>query len=181
MAAAGKRLARSLRTRQADCGVSAWDASGIFYEILQGERDLPGASPRTLMLLYAADLAFRLRWQIGPALESGATVVAAPYVDSAIAFGRAAGLPKVWLQELFRFAPKPDESYRVAEDRIPFNKRGKPADSFLEFCFAQLRKASGAWVTEDVLNTFLDQLKTLESRGRCQLVPKLARAAAKGG
>ena len=28
-------------------------------------------SSRTLLLLYAADLAFRLRWEIGPALDEG--------------------------------------------------------------------------------------------------------------
>ena len=50
-------------------------------------------SARTLLLLYAADLAFRLRWEIRPALAAGRTVVAAPYVDTAVAFGRAAGVP----------------------------------------------------------------------------------------
>lgn len=176
MAAAAKSLARSLRTTQAPCGVSNWDASGIFYDILQGDRALPGASPRTLMLLYAADLAFRLRWQIRPALEEGATVVAAPYVDSAIAFGRAAGLPKVWMQELLRFAPPADLSYRASEDKIPFNKRGKPTESFLEFCFVQLRKGSSAWVTEEIRQTFLNQLKSQESRGRCRPLPRGKRA-----
>jgi len=62
---------------------------------------------RTLLLLYAADLAFRLRWQIRPALAEGRTVVAAPYVDTALAFGRAAGLKPSWLMNLFRFAPRP--------------------------------------------------------------------------
>jgi hypothetical protein len=57
--------------------------------------------------LYAADLAFRLRWQIRPALAEGRTVVAAPYVQTAIAFGRAAGLRAEWLTALFRFAPRP--------------------------------------------------------------------------
>ena len=177
MAAAAKRLARTMRTPGTDCGVSAWDASGIFYDLLQGDRSLPGASPRTLLLLYAADLAFRLRWQIRPTIEAGATVVAAPYVESAIAFGRATGLPKVWIRELLRFAPAPDVCYRVAEDRIPFNKRGKPTESFLEFCFLQLRKGSGAWVTEEVRKTFFAQLKTLEARGRCQLVTRAAPTA----
>ena len=62
-------------------------------------------SARTLLLLYAADLAFRLRWEIRPALAEGRTVVAAPYVDTAMAFGRAAGVPVGWLTNLFRFAP----------------------------------------------------------------------------
>jgi hypothetical protein len=40
-------------------------------------------------------------------------VVAAPYVDTAIAFGRAAGLKAGWLANLFRFAPRPAERHVV--------------------------------------------------------------------
>ena len=49
----------------------------------------PPANPLLgrLLLLYAADLAFRLRWEIRPALAEGYTVVAAPYVETAVAFG----------------------------------------------------------------------------------------------
>ena len=95
-------------------GVSRWDASGIFQDLEVAEEDAGAASARTLMLLYAADLAFRLRWQIRPALAEGRTVVAAPYVDTAIAFGRAAGLPSNWLANLFRFAPRAAERHVVA-------------------------------------------------------------------
>ena len=47
---------------------------------------------RTLTLVYAADLAFRLRWEIRPVLEAGGVVIAAPYVETAVAFGAACGL-----------------------------------------------------------------------------------------
>ena len=88
-------------------GISKWDASGVFQELAVAEDSAGTPSARTLLLLYAADLAFRLRWQIRPALAEGRTVVAAPYVDTALAFGRAAGLPSAWLMNLFRFAPRP--------------------------------------------------------------------------
>ena len=42
---------------------------------------------RTLALVYAADLAFRLRWEIRPVLDAGGVVVASPYVETAVAFG----------------------------------------------------------------------------------------------
>ena len=87
-------------------GISKWDASGVFQELAVAEEAAGAPSARTLLLLYAADLAFRLRWQIRPALAEGHTVVAAPYVDTAIAFGRAAGLARGWLVNLFRFAPR---------------------------------------------------------------------------
>ena len=90
-------------------GVSPWDASGVFQELAVADEAAGAPSARTLLLLYAADLAFRLRWQIRPALAEGRTVVAAPYVDSALAFGRAAGLKPSWLINLFRVAPRPQQ------------------------------------------------------------------------
>lgn len=96
-----------------DASVSTWDASGVFADL--GDRDEEGApSARVLLLLYATDLAFRLRWEIRPALVEGRTVIAAPYVDTAIAFGRAAGLRASWLTHLFGFAPAAAESRRIA-------------------------------------------------------------------
>lgn len=86
-------------------GISHWDASGVFQDLIVAEEAAGTPSARTLLLLYAADLAFRLRWEIRPALAEGRTVVAAPYIDTAVAFGRAAGLPAGWLRNLFRFAP----------------------------------------------------------------------------
>ena len=82
MELASKQLLRVLKKTDRNTGVSAWDASGVFYDLLQGDRMLPGASPQVLMMLYASDLAFRLRWQIEPALESGQTVVANCYVET---------------------------------------------------------------------------------------------------
>src|SRR5258706_129410 len=94
-------------------GISRWDASGVFQELAVADPSAGAPSARTLLLLYAADLAFRLRWQIRPALAEGRTVVAAPYVDTAVAFGRAAGLKAGWLANLFRFAPRPAERQGV--------------------------------------------------------------------
>ena len=79
----------------------------MFQELAVAEDTAGTPSARTLLLLYAADLAFRLRWQVRPALAEGRTVVVAPYVSTALAFGRAAGLPPAWLMNLFRFAPRP--------------------------------------------------------------------------
>ena len=49
----------------------AWDASRIFSEVLVADVGSGAPSARTLLLLYAADLAFRLRWEIKPALAAG--------------------------------------------------------------------------------------------------------------
>jgi len=102
-------------------GISQWDASGLFQELAVGGDEAGLPSARTLLLLYAADLAFRLRWEIRPTLAEGRTVVAAPYVDTAMAFGRAAGLKAGWLKNLFSFAP------RAAERRLVHPRAARAA------------------------------------------------------
>jgi thymidylate kinase len=127
-AAARAVLARTDRRRRG--GISVWDASGLFEELTVADRNAGRPSPRALLLLYAADLAFRLRWEIRPALAEGQVVIAAPYVDTAIAFGRAAGLPRRWLRGLFGFAPPPAEWRYV--DAAPAGGRAR-RDGFVEF------------------------------------------------
>src|SRR5436853_7903888 len=78
---------------------SRWDASNTFWELRMGKAKNLNPTPHTLVLLYASDLLFRLRWEIEPAMQEGRTVVAAPYVESAIGFGLAAGLSKEWLDQ----------------------------------------------------------------------------------
>jgi hypothetical protein len=97
-------------------------------------------SARTLLLLYAADLAFRLRWEIRPKLAEGRTVIAAPYVDTAAAFGRAAGLPAAWIVNLFRFAPAP--SRRIIETAVA--RRGSSDRGFVELACAHLARPRGS-------------------------------------
>lgn len=122
-------------------GISGWDASGVFQDLAVADAGAGAPSARTLLLLYAADLAFRLRWQIRPALAEGRTVVAAPYVSTAIAFGRAAGLKAGWLTDLFRFAPRPTRQQivlRRAPDRIAVK------DGFVGFGCDRLNWSSAA-------------------------------------
>jgi hypothetical protein len=140
-------------------GISRWDASGIFQDLAVAEEEAGVPSARTLLLLYAADLAFRLRWQIRPALAEGRTVVVAPYVDTAIAFGRAAGLQAGWLANLFNFAPRAAERHFVhpheahaagakggfvgfACDRASGGQGGRTCRRMLEETAARLRRTA---------------------------------------
>lgn len=138
-------------------GFSTWDASNIFYELHKLEQgNLPSA--RTLLLLYASDLRFRLRWEILPALEEGQLVVAIPYVETGIAFGLANGIPEKWLNEVFRFAPAPKESFWL---------NGSPAqisssDGFLEFCIDVL--------PGDFFQRFCAHFVELQNCGKCKLL-----------
>ena len=131
--AARVRSALNRPRRDMRAAISHWDASGTFYELrCAGKRALTLA-PRTLLLLYASDLAFRLRWEIQPALANGQIVIAAPYLDTAIAFGDAAGLPRKWMDEIFRFAPRADVCLHMKDSKDGGGWKRRPMDGFPEF------------------------------------------------
>jgi hypothetical protein len=155
---------------QGRSGLSQWDSSGIFTELAAAGADVPAPSARALTLLYAADLAFRLRWQITPALEAGMPVVAAPYVDTAVALGIAAGLPKRWLAELFEFAPKPAACYR-ASDRGP-REAGRPRDGYPEYFRQALRAGGQSAAVAALRDGSIEYFTRLERRGRCEEIAK---------
>ncbi len=123
VARAALDAATALKDKGVECATSRWDASGLFTDLAAGgDRNV---SIRTLSLVYAADLAFRLRWEIRPVLEAGGIVIAAPYVDTAVAFGAAHGLDDEWLRLLMRFAVPADFRARAKERKIdrPFGRR----------------------------------------------------------
>ena len=139
-------------------GFSVWDASSIFYQLQKLDTESQ-ASARTILLLYAADLRFRLRWEILPALEEGQTVVAVPYVQTGIAFGLATGLPRRWLLDIFRFAPKPEGSFFLNGHPRP---TASPTTGFLEFC--------SDIVPDDFFERFAAHFETLRRRGQCKRI-----------
>lgn len=156
------------RELESASGVSWWDASGVFYEFWLGKRKHLTPSPRTLLLLYASDLAFRLRWEIRPAVAAGQTVIAAPYVESAIAFGCACGLTRSWLTELLRFAPEPDLCYHVKEGKRSSGWKGKATDGFAEFCSAALSTGAPTFAQAEVRANIIRLLATAERRRGCR-------------
>ncbi len=103
--AAAAAVASALKADGIECAISRWDASGLFTELAAAARADRNISIRSLSLIYAADLAFRLRWEIRPVLEAGGIVIAAPYLETAIAFGACCGLDEKWIRQLLRFAP----------------------------------------------------------------------------
>lgn len=161
---AAARAALTSIDRAARSGVSHWDASGLFEELAVADADAGQPSVRTLLLLYAADLAFRLRWEIRPALAEGRCVVAAPYVDTAIAFGRAAGLGAAWLSNLFQFAPRPDaRRFAGASAR---GSRSHMSGGFVEFgCEHVAGAANGVTRAElmDRMETYLRARRRVRS------------------
>jgi hypothetical protein len=137
----GARLRRLAKTQFTTASISAWGASGLFEELQLGKRKQRRLSPRTLLLIYAADLAFRLRWEIEPALAEGQMVIAAPYTATAIALGAAAGLPGPWVKALLRFAPEPALTVCARERSALPGWARRPLAGFGEFCGATLKAA----------------------------------------
>jgi hypothetical protein len=164
------RLREREGSRKARAGVSWWDASGLFFEMDLGKRKHRTASPRTLLLLYAADLAFRLRWEIRPALESGQIVIAAPYLDTAFAFGRACNLSHAWMTALFGFAPKPGVRYHVQERKKSAGWKGRRRDGFAEFSSAVLAATSPSFESSDARRAMIAALDAARRRGPCRLL-----------
>ena len=123
--AAAEAVAGGLKARGIECAISRWDASGLFTELIAGTRTPPDVSMRSLSLIYAADLAFRLRWEIRPVLQAGGIVIAAPYLETAIAFGNSCGLEDEWLRQLLRFAPRANVHGRTEERKAhkPWKRR----------------------------------------------------------
>jgi thymidylate kinase len=156
--AAARALTREHRRERA--AISAWDASGIFGELEMAEDEAGQPSARTLILLYAADLAFRLRWEVKPALAEGRMVVVAPYVNTAIAFGRAAGLDARSLAEMFAFAPPADDTVIIeaAGSRSLSDRTG-----FVEIACERLLGTKSKAVRRDLIMRAARTLKTIST------------------
>jgi len=157
------RLAKALRARGVTCVISRWDASGLFGELGQAA-ERHDASPRTLSLVYAADLAFRLRWEIRTALDSGSVVIAAPYVETAVAFGSSCGLPEQWLRELLRFAPQADVRGLARERKLDRTWKPRLDRGFPEYCAALFEPSSPRLISKQMRADTIAALETPHGR-----------------
>ena len=172
IAAAAATVIDALKAKGIECAVSRFDASGLFGELAGAARGDRQISIRTLTLVYAADLAFRLRWEIRPALEAGGAVIAASYVDTAVACATACGLDEEWIRELLRFAPRPNLRANAEERKI--NKGWKPRlnRGFAEYSAAMLEASSPGLASKSARR---DAIARLDKSGR-----KVVRLSGKG-
>lgn len=156
---AARYLLHISRSSKGKAGCSYWDASSIFHELSAHAKECDPASAKTLLILYAADLAFRLRWEIEPALAEGYTVVAAPYTRTAVLVGKAAGLSSKWLSDLFEFAPAPEESFWLEPTHAALAVKPRAMSGFPEFCFSQLKRISPRFDRQEMLEILHELLK----------------------
>jgi thymidylate kinase len=176
---AATTLYDSLTERHVSAGVSRWDASGLFTDVVSAPVAQRDVSPRTLLLLYAADLAFRVRWEITPALEQGLVIVAAPYVTTALTFGLATGLSADWLKTLFRFAPHASRTVLLRDRKPQKVWKRKPDRGFAENCTVLLEATPERFARRKVRAAMVDALAAAaEKEGGLTRTRELRRIAA---
>jgi len=179
VSSAADALAGRLRRRGVECVISRWDASGLFGELAQAGRPGRQVSPRTLSLVYAADLAFRLRWEIRPTIETGGVVIAAPYVETAVAFASACGLPASWLRDLLRFAPAPDVRGIVLERKSDRGWKARLDRGYGEYGAALFEEATADFKSKRTRHAMIEALGADRGRKVFQLSGKGIEQAAK--
>ena len=156
--------------------VSRWNASESFKRLRPDRYLGPGPGARTLVLLYAADLAYRCKREILPALRAGRTVVAAPYLHTITGFALAMGLSEQWLRELFRFAPPASLCYRVKEKQKSSGWTAGGRPGFLEMYDRLLAHGNVVvWHPRPIRLATIAYLDQLEEEGVCARLTKKAR------
>ncbi|MEM9166581.1 MAG: thymidylate kinase [Planctomycetota bacterium] len=82
--------------------------SPLVSEGLKRAKEGHTLGPLTMDLFYATDMADRLETQVLPALRAGFVVLTDRYVYSSMARSIVRGSDPAWIEDAFRFAPKPD-------------------------------------------------------------------------
>ena len=175
---AGNDIVARLKHDGIECAVSRWDASGLFTDMAAGIGD-KNVSIRTLSLVYAADLAFRLRWEIRPVLEAGGVVIAAPYIDTAVAFGAICGLDEEWLRRLMRFAPAAGYRGLADERKIDRPWKRRTDRGYAEYGALMLEAAAPRRVSKPARRRMMVMLNRARGRKVYHLTNKGIGALAK--
>lgn len=178
-AAAAAAVIEALGERGVDCAISRFDASGLFGELAAAARGDRQLSPRTLTLVYAADLAFRLRWEIAPVLQAGGVVIASPYLETAVAFGAGCGLDEDWIRELLRFAPKPTLRARAEERKTNKGWKRRLDRGYPEYGAALLQSSSPRLASKSARREAITLLNRPHGRKVYRLSQKGVEALAK--
>jgi hypothetical protein len=88
-------------------------------------------------------------------------VIAAPYVATPIAVGRAAGLDPHWLADLFRFAPPATEHHVI--DPAPARPLAE-RHGFVEFAWQHLETRLGGMTRLELMDRTRRHLRALARR-----------------
>lgn len=177
--ASAESLAAEVREHGRSCVISRWDASGLFGELAQAASNHRHLSARTLTLVYAADLAFRLKWEIRPALLAGHVVIAAPYVNTAVALALACGLRGQWLGEVMRFADKADFRGLCRERKADRGWKRRLDRGYAEYCAAIIESADASFKGKRTRTRTIDALQKMKGGKLLDLSKRVLESAAR--
>jgi len=129
-----RRLVRNLRLKGIDVIYTTEPSSGrvgrlIRRYVLDRKSRVPIAVEA---LLFAADRVEHVETKIKPALKKGKVMVCDRYIYSTLAYQGAAGLDLKWIEEINRFALKPDLALFLDVPPEVVVKRLKPKRSVME-------------------------------------------------
>lgn len=129
-----RRLVANLRRKGFDAVYTTEPSSGeigsfIKSDILQRRKRVPAVVEA---LLFAADRVDHVEHKIKPALQKGRIVVSDRYLFSSLAYQGAAGLDLKWIEEINRWALKPDLSIYLNVPIEVVMKRMKRKRSVME-------------------------------------------------
>ena len=82
--------------------------SKLIKRALKAGKQQGSMDPLLLSILHAADFAEMYERDIVPALQRGAVVLADRYVYTAVARDLARGVERAWIEDIYRFAVRPD-------------------------------------------------------------------------
>lgn len=108
-----------LRAEGYEVVITEWTPSKLIKRALKAGRKQGHMDPMLLSILHAADFAEMYERNIVPALQRGAIVLADRYVSTALARDLARGVERCWVEDVYRFAAKPDLGvyFRISADQ----------------------------------------------------------------
>lgn len=108
-----------LRAEGYEVVITEWTPSKLIKRALKAGRKQGHMDPMLLSILHAADFAEMYERNIVPALQRGAIVLADRYVSTALARDLARGVERCWVEDVYRFAAKPDLAvyFRISADQ----------------------------------------------------------------
>jgi len=104
-------LSQWLRLRGYAVAFSEWNSSPLVKETTRRGKKKEVFTPTSFSLIHATDFADRMERYIMPLLKAGAVVCADRYAYTAFARDVVRGVDRAWVQNLYRFAPKPDLAF----------------------------------------------------------------------
>jgi len=103
-----RRLVRWLRNRGFSARYTSEPSSGAIGRILRSMARMRVVEPRAEAMLFAADRLIHLQRIVEPLLEKGVIVVSDRYVHSSLAYQSATTGDQEWVEQLNRYARRPD-------------------------------------------------------------------------